>query len=333
MNDNIADKPNIEFTGLVDQIPHDEPALAEEQKKIDQEQYRLRETAMRKVKTAFLSVCQKYPSMARLNDLQWGTGGTHAPMATDGKTLYISPHAVIDMSFDRIELLLRHEWGHVVRKHSARCGEFITEMNDPANALIWDVLFGFGADLEVNSELVEDILKVGALDATLPGYGTYKEMPIGLTAEEYVHRIIDTPDLLKSSVLERNVLHNMNPVDPQNIDPLCDKDLVLEHVEFVRTCKWRHIARRMEYRCAAIIEDVNDPLKKDLLRKAFIVGSNLEINSDLLDRIKKLGRDDDFIPGVGEFASCPAGLLAEEYACRIMASPDLIETVRNIEFE
>ena len=311
--------------------PVDETEMTDEEKRADEELDRLRFEVMTKVEKVYYSACQKYPAMKALDNLQWVSGGTGAPMSIDAERLYVSPFHIIDMTPDQIEFLLRHEFGHVVLNHAARCSAFLAEINDPDNWGIWLALFGFGADLEVNSGLIDESMKAGMHDATLPGHGAYKEFPVGLTAEEYVLRIMDMPDLLKSDYLENNVLSNLDPIDPSMIPSTYDMVFVLAQVEHIRRCKWRHIARRIGARRELFLAQINDPQNEKVLRKLFAVSADLEINSELIDKIEKLGRQTDPMPEHGDYDSFPLGLTAEEYAQLIMASPELMMKIRALD--
>ena len=135
--------------------------------------------ARAKVEQAMQSACLKDPSVAALRAHgEWAYTESLAIMAVGADDVIINPYIVMDTDLARIEIILRHEWGHVARGHHDREKAFVTEINDPDNAKIWKTAFNAGADMEVNSGLIAEIVAANLADECyVPGYRTCRSLP------------------------------------------------------------------------------------------------------------------------------------------------------------
>jgi hypothetical protein len=166
--------------------------------------------ARAKVEQAMVSACQKDPSIAALRAHEWIYTESLTVMAIGPDDIVICPHSMMEMSLAQIEVLLRHEWGHVARQHHEREKTFLAEINDPDNAKIWKAAFNCGCDMEINSDLRADMIAANMeTEGYLPGYGSCTAFPVGLKAEEYARLVMADADLLHA--MEWQALRVMKP--------------------------------------------------------------------------------------------------------------------------
>jgi len=189
---------------------YDDGTIARQEEEYRKEFDALCVKAREKAELALESACQKDPSIAALRSHKWLYAEAFTVMAISTDDILICPDSVMTMDFARVEVILRHEWGHVVLGHGERGKAFVAKVNDPDNAKIWKSAFNCGADLEINSGLIQEIVAAGLRDECfLPGYGSCTAFPPGLKAEEYARLVMADQDLVHA--MEWHALAVMKP--------------------------------------------------------------------------------------------------------------------------
>ena len=189
---------------------YDDGTLARQEEEYRKEFEALCVKTREKVELVLESACQKDPSIAALRAHNWIFDLSMTVMSIGTDDMLICPYDVMAMDPAKVEVILRHEWGHVFRGHGERGKAFVAEVNDPDNAKIWRVAFNCGGDLEVNSGLIPEIVAAGIQDECyVPGYGSCATFPPGLKAEEYARLVMADSDLLQA--MEWHALARMKP--------------------------------------------------------------------------------------------------------------------------
>ena len=94
--------------------------------------------------------------------------------------------------------------------------------------------------------------------------------------------------------------------------------------------EWKHVALNHIARRESFLKEYREFNTLKSWQTAFNIGSDLEVNSMLQEDLLKAGlADTAILPGMGSYAGLPAGLTAEQYARRIMCSPELHATIEN----
>lgn len=103
---------------------------------------------------------------------------------------------------------------------------------------------------------------------------------------------------------------------------VCDHEP--EAIAVVIQHEYRHIQHEDMIRGRILLQGLAKNEPREVWRTAFNAGADLEINAELLPTLEKAGlKNMSLIPGYGDYAALPPGLKAEEYARRIMATPEL----------
>jgi len=106
-----------------------------------------------------------------------------------------------------------------------------------------------------------------------------------------------------------------------------------EHMALVVILRheWMHHERNHGPRGTAFLDGLSKTENRKVWDWAFNAGADLEINSELKTDIEQAGlQDEACVPGHGTYRDWPPGLKAEDYARRIMATPDLRANMEQI---
>lgn len=131
-------------------------------------------------------------------------------MAVEDGSLLVNPQFVMDYSDTVIEMVLKHEARHIKYEHHQRFDAFLKSLGPNADGKTWEKIFNAAADLEINSEILTPSVRTkcqasGFDSGVVPGVNHFEGWPVGLRAEEYAIRIMDSPphrDLIIGSMTE-----------------------------------------------------------------------------------------------------------------------------------
>ena len=116
---------------------------------------------------------------------------------SEEKTVSFGLEKLRHMTVDQLEVILRHEWGHVVLKHHEWDEQFKASRDQSESPEVWKLVANVAADMEVNSTLAPLLEAAGLADiAFIPGHGPYAYFPPGLKAEDYANMIITSPEIM-----------------------------------------------------------------------------------------------------------------------------------------
>jgi len=192
---------------------HEQFALSDDEKQAMEEMTILCRAAEDKTEQAMILACEQNPEVEGLRQLAWAYI-EYGQVSVDADALIISPSSVKDKSVAQVAVILLHEWQHVKRDHHARWKVLFAGLNEPMRQVIWHTAWNYAADCEINSALINEHVLVGLQDdSVVPGYGDYKCLPAGLTAEEYFDLIKSNPALW--AIVDRHVIqkYGIKPSD------------------------------------------------------------------------------------------------------------------------
>jgi len=160
--------------------------------------------AYEKLEIAFRSACEKDPSMAIMaTHWHWAIALDNTSFSitsdpkSEDKTFYFDPDKVREKTLEQLEVILRHEWAHVVLNHHEWTEKFIEARDNSETQKVWRLLTNVATDLEINS-MFSDLYEKSGLgeEALIPGKGDFAGCPMGLKAEDYANLIMASPELM-----------------------------------------------------------------------------------------------------------------------------------------
>ena len=117
-------------------------------------------------------------------------------MAAEKDCIIANPHWLIESTPEAIAVIIVHEFRHIQRNDALRSRTFLDGLDKSEPLSVWRIALNAGADLVINSGLVQALDKAGMLDCSVAlGYGDYAEFPLGLESEDYARRIMADPRL------------------------------------------------------------------------------------------------------------------------------------------
>jgi len=182
----------------------EEAALTDEQKKA--RDWNCGVDAYEKLEKAFRAACEKDPSMAAMGEhWHWALAiddtsfsiVSDANAKSEDKTFNFDPDRVREKTLEQLEVILRHEWAHVVLAHADWTKRFIADRDTSETPKVWILVTNTAADLEINSALYADLVSAGLGDeAFVPEHGMCENFPHGLKADDYASLIMASPELM-----------------------------------------------------------------------------------------------------------------------------------------
>ena len=143
------------------------------------------------------------------------------------------------------------------------------------------------------------------------------------------------PDVAKLRGLDLDYHEGVTTISISQKELIANPEFVVntEHMALVVILRheWMHQKLDHEARGKAFLDELSETENRKVWDWAFNAGADLEINSGLKTDIEQAGlQDEAYVPGHGDYRDWPPGLKAEEYARRIMATPDLRANVEQI---
>lgn len=162
-----------------------------------------------------LEPCGVGMEVSRLRDALPGV--VDEASAKSFEVLSVNACFVIEHTVEFLAIVLLHEAWHLELDHIARQSRYLAGADGHASRQVLHLLFNAASDLEVNSKLAHHFRALGEEHPNCtPGQRMFSDMPLGLTAEEYIEMIVANPSVRAAVLAEFGELTDTTESLPMN---------------------------------------------------------------------------------------------------------------------